>query len=182
MLHAVGDRLALDGTSASIVVLGGAAMNLHGYVERPTRDVDVLARADDDGSRLRHPEPLPDALRQAIAEVALDFNQPANWMNTAVAHQWKTGLPPGLEDRLTWHGYGALRVGLVGRKDLIAFKLYASADQVGPGSVHVSDLVALKPSSEELRTAAAWVHTQDTSTDFHAIVDKVIDYVEHHVA
>ena len=52
-------------------------------------------------------------------EVALDFNQPPDWMNTAVAHHWLTGLPPGLEKRVTWQTYGALRVGLVGREDLI---------------------------------------------------------------
>jgi hypothetical protein len=134
--------------------------------------VDVLARADGAAGALRHPEPLPETLRGAIAEVAVDFNQPPNWMNTVVAHQWVTGLPPGLEQRLVWRDYGALKVGLVGRKDLIAFKLYASADQVGPASVHVTDLLALHPTAEELAEAAAWIRTQDASVEFHAIVER----------
>ncbi len=181
MLNALGDRLTLRGESVSLVVLGGTAMNLHGFVERPTRDVDVLAIIDEAGGSLRHPEPLPDGLREAIAEVALDFQQPPDWMNTGVALQWLTGLPPGLEQRLTWHDYGALRVGLVAREDLIAFKLYAAADE-GPASVHVSDLLALNPKPTELAETAAWIRTQDISVEFHAILERVIAYVQDHTS
>lgn len=181
MLNALGDRLSLRGESVSLVVLGGTAMNLHGFVERPTRDVDVLARIDEAGGTLRHPEPLPDGLREAIAEVALDFQQPPDWMNTEVALQWLTGLPPGLEQRLAWHDYGPLRIGLVAREDLIAFKLYAAADS-GPASVHLSDLLALDPNPAELTEAAAWIRTQDISVGFHAILEQVIEYVQDHAS
>ena len=102
LLRAISDRLARAGATVHIVVLGGAAMNLHGFVQRPTRDVDVLARADGAAGALRHPEPLPETLREAIAEVAVDFNQPPNWMNTVVAHQWVTGLPPAWNS--AWSG------------------------------------------------------------------------------
>jgi len=177
MLAAVGERLHARGASASIVVLGGAALNLLGFVDRATRDVDVLARADEATGQLRHPEPLPAALREAISEVALDFGEPRDWMNTAVARQWVTGLPPGLGARVEWRDFSALRVGLVAREDLIAFKLYASADQTGPSSVHVSDLLALRPTPLELSEAAGWIRTQDASPEFHAVVDRVIAYV-----
>jgi len=180
MFAAVGDRLREGGATASIVVLGGAALNLLGFVDRPTRDVDVLARRDDETGALRHPEPLPAALVKAIVEVALDFGEPRDWMNTAVAFQWVTGLPPGLEQRIEWRAFGALRVGLVAREDLIAFKLYASADQTGPASVHVSDLLALRPTPQELVQAAAWIRTQDASPDFHVVVDRVVAYVQDH--
>ena len=101
-------------------------------------------------------------------------------MNTAVAFQWVTGLPPGLEQRVEWRDFAALRVGLVAREDLVAFKLYASADQTGPASVHVSDLLALRPTPRELSEAAAWIRTQDASPDFHVVVDRVIAYVQDH--
>ena len=180
MLAAVGERLRSRGATANIVVLGGAALNLLGFTDRSTRDVDVLARTDEATGQLRHPEPLPAALRDAIAEVALDFGEPADWMNTAVAHQWVTGLPPGLEARIAWRDFAALRVGLVAREDLIAFKLYASADQTGPASVHVSDLLALRPTPQELVQAAAWIRTQDASPDFHVVVDRVVAYAQDH--
>jgi hypothetical protein len=98
-------------------------------------------------------------------------------MNTAVAHQWLVGLPPGLAERIEWRTYGGLRVGVAGRQDLIATKLYASADQIGPDNVHVRDLLALKPSNEDLEWAAGWVREQDPSPEFHQVLDKVVAYV-----
>jgi hypothetical protein len=157
------------------VVLGGAALNLHGVVDRPTIDVDVLARGE--GARIVPPDPLPPSLVEAIALVAADRGLTSGWMNTAVAGQWRLGLPPMLEDRVEWRQYGALRVGLVHRKDLIYFKLYASADQTGPDNAHTRDLLALRPSDEELDAAAAWVRTQDPGPDFHAVVAKVVAHV-----
>lgn len=86
-LTAVGERLAHANEPCSIVVLGGAAMNLLGIVDRPTIDVDVLARADDAGA-LRPPDPLPETLQRAITAVARDQGLLENWVNTAVADQW----------------------------------------------------------------------------------------------
>lgn len=176
-LTAVGERLAHANEPCSIVVLGGAAMNLLGIVDRPTIDVDVLARADDAGA-IRPPDPLPETLQRAITAVARDQGLLENWVNTTVADQWRFGLPPGLADRIEWRTYGALRVGLVGRHDLICFKLYASADQTGPDNVHVRDLLALKPDDEELEWAAEWVRAQDPSPEFQAVVGKVVAHVQ----
>jgi hypothetical protein len=98
-------------------------------------------------------------------------------MNTAVAHQWLVGLPPGLADRIEWRTYGGLRVGVAGRQDLVAMKLYASADQSGPDNVHVRDLLALSPSDEDLVWAAGWVRAQDPSPEFHEVLHKVLAHV-----
>jgi len=176
-LEAVGERLAYDGVTCTLVVVGGAALNLLGIVDRATIDVDVLARLGDDGQTLQPPDLLPDALRRAIVAVARDRGLLENWMNTAVADQWRFGLPPGLGDRLTWQTFGGLRVGIVERRDLICFKLYASVDQAGPDNVHVRDLLALQPSDAELEAAADWVQAQDAGPDFHAVVAKVAAHV-----
>ena len=155
-LTRVGELLARDGRSYEIVIVGGAALNLHGYVTRPTSDVDVIAFAD--GGRLSAPpEPLPDALLSAAATVARRMRLPADWLNTVAALQWLQGLPPGLADRVTWRDYGsALRVGLVGRRDLIFFKLYAAADDRNVNSVHMRDLLVLAPTSDEIAAAEVW--------------------------
>lgn len=153
-------------------------MNLHGIVQRATTDVDILARVVDDEGTIAHPDPLPEALHRAAAAVARDLRLRDDWMNTAVAGQWELGLPEGLTDRLEWRVYGALRVGLVSRRDLIYFKLYASADQTGPESVHARDLLALLPTRSELADAAAWVRAQDPSSDFHRVVAKVVEFVD----
>jgi len=75
-------------------------------------------------------------------------------MNTEIAAQWTQGLPLWLAEDLTWRRYGDLKVGLAGRRTLIALKLFAAVDR-GPRSVHYQDLVALEPALDELREVAA---------------------------
>jgi hypothetical protein len=63
-LGAVGDLIGADGEEVSIVVVGGATMNLLGLVQRSTSDVDVIARAhrDEDGAlHLSPAEPFPES-------------------------------------------------------------------------------------------------------------------------
>jgi hypothetical protein len=181
-LHAVGGLLRAEDAQASIVVVGGASLSLLGLVPRTTRDVDVIARVQEGGSdadakQLVPPEPLPESLTRAIRTVARDFGLPLDWVNTDVALQWRSGLPPGLEEGLTWRRYDALRVGLVGRRALIALKLFAAVDG-GPGGVHFQDLVALGPSDDELKEASAWVRTQDASGVFEQMVGEVVELVQ----
>lgn len=181
-LRRVGELLAAEREEAAIVVIGGAAMNLLGFVDRATRDVDILAFGVREASGIRimpPPSPLPRALMRAALDVARDLNLAPDWLNTGPALQWRQGLPPGLEEHVTWRRYAGLRVGIVGRFDLICFKLYASADQIGPESPHVTDLLALKPSNDELLAAATWVVGQDPSPGFAEALAKVVDYVLH---
>lgn len=163
-----------------IVIIGGAALNLLGVVDRATRDVDVLAveLSDALGTRLAPPpDPLPAVLANAVRDVARDRGLPEDWLNTGPALQWKQGLPPGLPERVSWRRFSGLRVGIVGRFDLICFKLYASADQIDPDNRHVRDLLALRPTRNELQLAADWVRTQDPSPAFANVLEKVIAYV-----
>lgn len=181
LLAATGEHLAAEDARVGIVVLGGAALNLLGVLNRATRDVDVVALGQEDDSSddlvIGPPEPLPEPLERAVRTVARDFGLPDDWMNTKAGLQWRTGLPPGLEDRLRWHRYGGLHVGLVSRHDLIFFKLYAAADSGSPRSVHYQDLLALEPTSEELEAAEAWVREQDPSPGFASLLDAVLNTV-----
>lgn len=181
-LRAVGDLLAADGAPVDVVVVGGATLNLLGIVSRTTRDVDVIAQAyrDDTGAlRLVHAEPFPAALDRAIEAVARDLGLDRDWMNAAVGKQWSQGLPPGIEQDLEWRRYGALHVGLVGRRTLIALKLFAAVDQ-GPRSVHMQDLAILAPTEAELEGAAEWVVTQDGSPLFPQLVHEAVEHVRQH--
>lgn len=182
VLQAVGDLLESQGEELGIVVVGGASLNLMGFVVRATNDVDVIATVQpgstDGGIRLHPPpQPLPDKLLHVIETVARDFGLRSDWMNTEIAAQWSQGLPPWLAEDLAWRRYSSLEVGLAGRRTLIALKLFACVDR-GPRSVHYQDLIALKPRLDELRDAAAWVRTQDAAAEFSEMVDQVIDYVQ----
>ena len=178
-LTALGELLAADGEAARLVAVGGAALRLLGLVDRTTTDVDVIARVPTASGRgVEHPEPLPEPVVRAAAAVARDLGLPSDWLNTEIAAQWRTGLPPGLGDDLTWLRFGGppggLELGLVGRRTLVALKLFAAVDR-GPRSVHFQDLRALAPTRSELADAAAWVRTQDESPVFGDMVDQVVD-------
>jgi Nucleotidyltransferase of unknown function (DUF6036) len=181
-LRAAGELLAAEGAEVDIVVVGGATLNLLGIVRRTTRDVDVIARAyrDADGRlRLAQAEPFPEPLERAIAAVARDLGLEPDWLNADVGKQWVAGLPPGIEHDVEWRTYGGLRAGLVQRRSLIALKLVEAVDQ-GPRSVHMQDLLAFAPTDGELRSAASWVATQDTSPEFPRMVQQAVEYVAQH--
>jgi hypothetical protein len=177
-LSALGDLLAADGEEVRLVAVGGAALQLQGLVDRTTQDVDVIGRVRAEGDDVAHPEPLPEAVVRAAQAVARDLDLPTDWLNTEIAAQWRTGLPPGLSDDLTWRQFGGplggLVLGLVGRRTLVALKLFAAVDR-GPRSVHFQDLRALAPTRAELDAAAAWVRTQDESPVFADMVGQVVD-------
>ena len=181
-VDALGEILAAQGESAVVVVVGGTAMIVQGFVERATSDVDIIAIARDINAgrqrTIEPPEPLPESLVPAISRVARDFNLPDDWMNTTAGLQWKTGLPPGFADRIHWRQYGGLWLGLADRHDLILMKLYAAADSEGPSSVHYQDLLALKPTHDEIDAAALWARSQETSPEFSRILSQVVELVK----
>lgn len=148
-------------------------------VPRTTKDVDVIALAEkSEGPRkLVPPDPLPEALQDSITRVARDYSLAPTWLNTEIASQWhlgRSGLPPAMEEDITWQRFSTLEVGFVGRRSLIALKLFAAADQ-DPGSVHYQDLINLQPSEAELQSARRWVLAQDAGPAFPDIVAGVIE-------
>lgn len=186
-LTALGELLSVEGIDYKIVIIGGSALNLLGFVDRVTMDVDILAfgRTGSEHSPIsivEPPEPLPQPLQKAILMIARELRLTPDWLNTGPALQWKQGLPPGLERRIQWREFNNLTVGLVDRYDLIFFKLYAAADAGRPESIHYQDLVALKPTRQELFAAAKWIKEQDPSPDFAGIVDRLLVYLDKNLA
>lgn len=181
-LGMVGELLYADGETVSIVIIGGAALNLLGVVNRTTRDVDVVAMTSSPGEKLVAPtNPLPAPLLKAVETVARDLDLAPNWLNRGPASQWEIGLPPGFADRLHWRSYGPLHVGIADQLDLVHFKLEAAADQPSAESNrHLEDLLALRPSDSDLETAVAWVKEKNVGPGYHEIVNKVRDYVIAH--
>jgi hypothetical protein len=127
-LQAVGELLADDDERFSIVVIGGAALQLLGIVNRTTHDVDVVAFAEPtirSVPLIRPPHPLPAPLVRAIRAVARDRGLGENWLNGDPGGQWDnpSPLPPGFESRIRWQSFGGLEVGIADRFDLVHFKL-----------------------------------------------------------
>lgn len=104
-----------------LLVVGGAAGLLNGELAgvNTTSDVDVLLVAERNWDRLQ----------EAAAEVGMEMNLPANWLNND-AGLYAESLPADWKSRRIDVGrFGKLQVWAVGRKDLIAMKFYSHRPQ-----------------------------------------------------
>lgn len=163
LLTALAEQLASLGAAYEIIVVGGSALLALGLVDRPTKDVDVVALKE--GEMVRSAKPLPPELIEARDRVARDFDLPLSWLNDGPGDLVRFGLPESFLDRAERRGYGrSLTVLFASRFDQVHFKLYATVDQ-GPGK-HETDLRALGPTEQELIAAARWSMTHDPSEEY----------------
>lgn len=171
LLAALSEQLAVVGARYELVVVGGAGLLALGVIDRPTRDVDVLALRV--GGELVKADPLPRELVAARDRVSRDFGVLETWLNAGPSSLLDFGLPEGFVGRLESKSYGAaLTVHFASRLDQIHFKLYALVDQ-GPGK-HESDLRALNPVPKELVRAARWTRTHDPSVGFRYLLEQTL--------
>ncbi len=180
ILSALGEQLeGLLNEPIEILVCGGSALNVLGLIQRTTEDVDILAyvRRDGEGKiSIVKAEPLTPELTEAAKKVARDFNLPERWLNPGPASSVDFGLPEGLIERVITRKYGSkLVVHYLGRYDQINFKVYAAVDQ-GAGK-HLDDLLALKPTSEEIEHAARWSMTHDVSEGFKGSLKILLNHM-----
>jgi hypothetical protein len=171
LLGALSEQLADLGAAYEIIVVGGSALLALGLVDRPTKDVDLVALRE--GETIRSAHPLPADLLTARDRVARDFGLPVSWLNDGPADLVRFGLPDGFLDRVDRRSYGRfLTVLFASRFDQVHFKLYATVDQ-GPGR-HEADLRALDPTAEELIAAARWSRKHDPSEGYRSQLVQVL--------
>jgi hypothetical protein len=160
-LSTLGTLLQERGHAYDIVLIGGGALMLAGLIERPTKDLDVLARMEAD--ELLPAERFPDPLQAAVLDVAAILDLDPAWLNGGPTSLLDHPLPAGFVERLETRVLGALTVRIASQ---VAFKLYATVDQ-GPRSKHLADLRQLAPTSA-LFAAADWCRTHDPSEGFRS--------------
>lgn len=163
----LGQRLSRSKQHYEVVAIGGASLVLLGYIDRATKDLDLVAVMT--AGRLISAKPLPQGLLKEIAEVGTALEIGENWVNAGPTALLETGLPEGFEERLVIRRYEGLTIHFAGRLDQICFKLYAAVDQ-GPTSKHFVDLKQLTPTYDELLIANKWCLTQDVSLDFSTML------------
>ena len=164
-LQALGEVLEARRLAYEMVAIGGSSLMLLGLLERPTRDLDVVALVE--SGRYVKANPLPSPLAEAAVDVGETLGIGGAWLNAGPADLLDFGLPPGFADRVETRRYGALTLRLASRTVQICLKLYAAVDQ-GPRSKHFEDVVRLAPSDDELLFAARWSITHDPSEGFRA--------------
>jgi len=180
VLSALGEQLeSLLDKPVELLVCGGSALNVLGLVRRATKDVDILAyieRGEKGETFLIKADSLTPELVMAAKKVARDFNLPDDWLNTGPASAVDLGLPNGFMQRATTRVFGnKLAIHFLGHYDQIHFKLYAAVDP-GAGK-HLDDLLALKPTSEEIESAARWSMTHDVSEGFKQNLKSLVNYL-----
>lgn len=173
ILIALSEQLESVGVEIiEMIVCGGTALNILDYVERTTKDVDVIAFIERDryGSpMLVKADPLKQALVTAAKKVQKDFNLSEDWINTGPASVMDFGLVAGLLERTVTRSYSKnLIIHFLNRFDQIHFKLYAAVDHFG--GKHYDDLIALQPSEQEIEDAARWSMTHDPSEGYRIIL------------
>ncbi len=167
-LNALEAQLRRLGRRIKLVVCGGAALNALGLVQRVTADVDVLGIIQEGSVLTVRRADFPDWLKVSIQRVARDLNLPPDWMNSGPTSLVDLGLPEGLEERLEERVYGgSLTVYFLSRFDQIHLKLYAAVDR---DDYHVRDLVMLKSTDSEIRSAALWSMTHDVSEGYRTLL------------
>jgi len=172
-LETLGAVLESRNISSRILVAGGSSLLLLGVIDRPTADLDVIGLASSD--HYVKAETIPAPLAEAARDVGLALGLADNWLNNGPASLFDFGLPPAFETRVSVRVYGPLEVHVVGRFDLVCFKLYAAVDQSGyRTSKHLADLKDLDPTAEELLSAARWTRTQDPSEGFAVELAKIL--------
>jgi hypothetical protein len=145
------------------VVIGGSALGLLGIIERPTRDVDILA-----------PELPP-----AIAAAARDFARGQREGGVDLLDDWLNNGPMQLSDVLpsAWRERvqrifegSAVTLSTLGRPDLLKTKLFALCDR----GTDLADCVALGPTAEELKESLPWLALQDANELWPAHVEATL--------
>lgn len=163
-LSTLGQLLQERGEAYDIVIIGGGALLLFGLIERPTKDLDAVARVE--GDRWLRAEPFPAGLTRAIEDVAAALDLEDDWLNPGPAGLVDLGLPDGFEERVIVGAFGALRIRFAAVEDLVAFKRYAAADHWPDRSRLLADLRRLLPTVDRLVAAARWCWTHDPSEGF----------------
>jgi len=167
------------------VICGGAALGLQGLQSRPTQDVDVLGCWNKEVLGVVGIRSFPRDVTACIRRVASSNPELAglgdNWVNLGPRTLAKEGLPEGFVERLQELRIGGrLTLRLLGRQDLLALKLYAAADDLGPRQeIHYADLEGMAPTFEELDFAVEWIRTRRDFETKRISVKDVLRRLDH---
>jgi hypothetical protein len=161
VFEALDQEMQKDGHEEVLYVCGGAALLALGVISRETQDVDVI-------TPMISPE-----LDQAGTRISRQFGLTSHWMNNQVSDLGQR-LPTGWMRRCQALYTGrALQVFSLGRDDLLASKLFATCAR----DLDFNDVIAMRPSRQELEKAKAWVLQQKDSKGWPHVVSEYVEGV-----
>ncbi len=147
-LELLDEELALKGESRELIACGGGVLSVMGIISRQTRDLDVIT-------------PELDAVLLGCAErAALKLGLDPEWLNNGPSG-FVRDLEKGWELRTETIFPGKhLVIQALGRRDFIATKLQGLCDR---DEFDLEDILALKPTSEEIESLKSWLLLRDAS-------------------
>lgn len=175
-LAALGAKLETRGARpVSLLICGGAALNISGLLTRATADIDVLGKAGSAGELSE----MPDWLFAIAEEVAEELSLEPGWLNDAALSITQMGLPQGILSRSERRSFGScLEIAIASRPDLIALKCFAALNGKA-GQKHLGDLVDLNPTEEEMSFATDWLLDRPTSVEFRKVLRQLCEVLGH---
>ena len=147
-LELLDNELALIGEARELIACGGGVLSVMGVISRQTRDLDVITPT------------LDSLVLECAARVALKLGLDPEWLNNGpsgfvrdLEKNWE------LRTEVVFNGKH-LTVRALGRRDFIATKLQGLCDR---DEFDLEDIVALKPSREEIESLKSWLLLRDVS-------------------
>jgi hypothetical protein len=174
-LELLGSLLEESGNSFSLVVAGGSALMAQKITSRRTHDVDVIALEWGDTRSY----PLPEALKQAVADVAKELNLSANWLNSSISmFLGRDQLPEWIWWSYDTRSYGKnLHISYIRREGLILLKIYAALDR--NEARDLTDLTALQPTEDETQRHLDWILKEILGQTTHPKLAPVLQHLGH---
>lgn len=183
-LRRLNERLVYaDFKPLSLVICGGASLNLMGWVIRSTSDVDILGVLSiQKGERpsLMIAEGLSHEFDEMVAGVGRELGLAEDWLNFGPAPLLEFGLPDGLADRVEKIEIeigDCLTIHAISRWDQIHLKFYAALDPGGRVETHLGDLLDLEPTEEEVRAAVSWLTNRPVGAEFRERVKQLLESI-----
>ena len=183
-LRRLNERLVYaESKPLSLVICGGASLNLMGWVVRSTSDVDILGMLSiQEGKRreLVNAKRLSQEFDEMVASVGRELGLAEDWLNFGPAPLLEFGLPDGLVDRVETIGIGdCLTIHAISRWDQIHLKLYAALDPGSRVETHLGDLLDLEPTEEEAEAAINWLMNRPVGVEFRERVKQLLESIGH---
>lgn len=161
-LNRLSEILQRSGESRSLLIVGGAALQLLGYHHKTvTTDVDNLL-------------PIDEGLKKFIHQVASELGLNENWLNSNSSSFAQKNIDYTI-DAITILDTGALTVKVVSLENYIELKVRAQIDR----GFDLDDIIALKPKKDfllELRSKIVREgnhHTYVIDEEFNNIFERL---------
>lgn len=145
IIPAFDEFLSKEGLRFEAIAIGGSALNILGVVTRTTQDLDLLS------------SPIPPVIATAAKAFAISQGIQSDWLNTGPIDLIQHFPNNWMNDLVPLYTGQSLKLKTLARQLFINVKFWAICDRARD----IDDLIAMAPTSNELRAAVEWTTPLD---------------------